>query len=101
MAIASLASSLVGLVCGIGPILGLIFGFVALNQIKNTGQQGRGMALAGIIISALSIVIGIIVAIVVIAAAPSSPPPPPRPDSGAPAAVITIAPQAIPPAVAV
>jgi hypothetical protein len=52
MAIASLVSSLVGLLCfGIGPLLGLVFGFIALNQIKQTGQSGRGMAIAGIVIS--------------------------------------------------
>lgn len=60
MAIASLVCSLLGWICGVGPILGLVFGFIALNQIKQTGQGGRGMALAGIIISVLVIVAGII-----------------------------------------
>ena len=65
MAIASLVSSLLGWLCGIGPILGLIFGFIALNQIKKTGEGGRGLALAGIIIGALAIVFGIIYGIIV------------------------------------
>lgn len=61
MAIASLVSSLVGWMCIIGPILGLIFGFVALGQIKQTGQDGRGLAIAGIAISGA--VIGLLVLI--------------------------------------
>jgi peptidyl-prolyl cis-trans isomerase B (cyclophilin B) len=40
--------------------LGLIFGFVARSQIKRTGQKGNGLALAGILISLLSIAIVII-----------------------------------------
>ena len=49
MAIASLVTaffcSLVGLICGI----------IALNQIKTSGQGGKGLAIAGIVISGLSI----------------------------------------------
>jgi hypothetical protein len=55
MAIASLVCSLVGVIpflFGIPCILGIIFGFVARNQIKNSQgrQRGGGMALAGIIV---------------------------------------------------
>jgi hypothetical protein len=53
MAVASLVCSLFGWLCVVGPLFGLIFGFVALNQIKQTGQRGRGMALAGIVIGAI------------------------------------------------
>lgn len=60
MAIASLVSSLLGWICGIGPILGIIFGILALNKIKQTGQGGRGLAIAGIAIGAVLIVFGII-----------------------------------------
>jgi hypothetical protein len=49
--------------------LGLIFGFVARNQIRQTGQQGDGLALAGIIVSAVSMVVGVIWLIVVIGVA--------------------------------
>lgn len=35
--------------------LGLIFGFIARSQIRQTGEGGDGLALAGIIISAVSI----------------------------------------------
>jgi hypothetical protein len=57
MAIASLVCSLFGWLCLIGPMLGLIFGFIALGQIKQTGQGGRGMAIAGIVIGAIAIAV--------------------------------------------
>ncbi|BBZ37218.1 DUF4190 domain-containing protein [Mycobacterium conspicuum] len=63
MAIASLVCSLVGWLCGVGFILGLIFGIVALGQIKRTGQGGRGMAIAGIVIASVWIVLCIAVGI--------------------------------------
>ena len=54
LAIASLVlaffCSLAGLVCGI----------VALNQIRDRPQEGRGLAIAGIVISCISIVGGIV-----------------------------------------
>lgn len=31
-------------------ILGVVFGHIALHQIKRTGQSGRGLAIAGLII---------------------------------------------------
>ena len=67
MAIASLVCSLLGWLCIIGGILGIIFGFLALGQIKQTGQGGRGMAIAriiiGVIVTAIVIVVGILGAI--------------------------------------
>ena len=48
-------------------ILGIILGFVALNQIKSTGEQGRGLALAGIIIGFVAV--GITILIIIISAA--------------------------------
>ena len=35
--------------------LGLVFGIMARNQIRQTGEDGDGLALAGIIVSAVSI----------------------------------------------
>ncbi len=59
-AVASLLCSLFGWVCMfIGAFLGIIFGFVALSQIKRTGQKGRGMAIAGIVVGAVVVVLGI------------------------------------------
>ncbi|MFX0573151.1 DUF4190 domain-containing protein [Nocardia nepalensis] len=60
LAIGSLIASIIGLCsCGIGAIVGIILGVIALNQIKESGQQGRGMALAGIWIGAVAIVLWI------------------------------------------
>jgi hypothetical protein len=61
--------SLVLSLCG-GGLLGLIFGIVALVQTKRTGQRGRGMAIAGVVISSLYLVA--IVVIVVIGVATSA-----------------------------
>jgi hypothetical protein len=56
-AIASLVLGILG-PCGLGVglILAIIFGFIALSQTKNGRQQGRGMAIAGLICSGLWIV---------------------------------------------
>ncbi|MEU6832263.1 DUF4190 domain-containing protein [Nocardia beijingensis] len=73
MAIGALISSLVGFVtCGLGSIVGIILGVIALNQVKQTGQEGRGMALAGIWIGVGAIVVGILWFVVVIIAGATS-----------------------------
>jgi hypothetical protein len=65
LAIVSLVASLAGLILwGIGFIAGVICGHIALSQIKKTGEQGRGMAVAGLIIGYVGIVLSIIGAII-------------------------------------
>jgi hypothetical protein len=62
MAIASMVLGIVW-VYWIGSILAIIFGFVALNQIKERNQKGRGMAIAGLILGFIGVgflVLGII-----------------------------------------
>jgi len=49
LAIASLVLSLLWL-CGLGSLLAVIFGFVALGQLKRLGGKGRGLAIAGIVV---------------------------------------------------
>jgi hypothetical protein len=56
LAIASFVLSLVWL-GGLGSILALLFGLVALRQIKQTGQRGRGFAIAGVVISGVTILL--------------------------------------------
>lgn len=57
MAIASLVTSLCGpLTCGLSAIVGVILGFIAMNQVKETKQEGHGLALAGTIVGAVMIV---------------------------------------------
>lgn len=75
MAIASLVCSLLGI-----GIVGVILGHLALNEInKSNGYtQGRGLALAGLIIGYIQIAIGVIVLIffiIGIAVAASAPTP--------------------------
>jgi hypothetical protein len=51
MAIASLVTSLAGLTCcGLSSVVGLVLGVMAMREIKRTGQEGYGLALAGTII---------------------------------------------------
>ena len=49
-------------------ILGLVFGYIALHQIKRTGELGRGWALAAVILGW----IGLATTIIVIAVAAAS-----------------------------
>lgn len=50
MAIASLILGICGFLC-VTPFVGLGLGIAALSRIKKTGQPGKGMATAGIILS--------------------------------------------------
>lgn len=81
MAIASLVLSLLGLIglALIGPILGVIFGHMALGEIKrsNGAVGGQGLAMAGLIIGyvelGLTLLFCAVIAIVIIASAASQP----------------------------
>ena len=50
LAIASLVCSLAGLAVGLSAPVGAILGHIARKQIRERGEDGDGMALAGIII---------------------------------------------------
>jgi hypothetical protein len=52
MAIAALVCGIAGFLCLIPGVLGIIFGFVAKGQIRQSGgsQTGDGMATAGIVL---------------------------------------------------
>ena len=63
LAVASLVTSIAGIVFGIPlaifcflgwliPVIGAVLGGIALSQIRQSGEQGRGMAIAGIAIGA-------------------------------------------------
>ncbi|KAA8816451.1 DUF4190 domain-containing protein [Bifidobacterium callitrichos] len=47
-------------------IAGLILSIIGLRQIKRTGEKGRGLAIAGIIISAVQMVLVVLVIILVV-----------------------------------
>jgi hypothetical protein len=62
MAIVSFVSSLVGLfiIPVIGQIVGIITGHISLSQLKTSGENGRGLALAGTIIGWVSLGLAIV-----------------------------------------
>jgi len=60
LAIFSLVASVVGLLCGIGSIIGIVLGTIAISQIKKTRQNGYGLAVAGIVVGVASLVISIV-----------------------------------------
>jgi hypothetical protein len=84
LAIASLVTSIAGVLLGIPlaifcyigwviPVAGAVMGGIALNQIKQRGQQGRGLAIAGISIGAGTAALLVLVMVIVAAAAFHSP----------------------------
>ncbi|MBJ7338050.1 DUF4190 domain-containing protein [Mycolicibacterium sp.] len=76
-AIAALVTSLVGLTfCGLPSFVGVILGIIAMRECKRTGQDGHGMALAGVIVGSVAtalFVVIIIIYVIGIAAALSDP----------------------------
>jgi hypothetical protein len=84
LAIGSLVTSIVGLLlggpltffCYLGlliPVVGVVLGMVALNQIKRTNQQGRGLAIAGIAVGATAVVLLVLIVIAIMASSVKSP----------------------------
>jgi hypothetical protein len=70
LAIASLACGLAQFVFGpLATIPAIIFGHMARHQIKRTGEQGAGMALAGLILGWATVILGIVIIVVVLAVA--------------------------------
>lgn len=70
-AIAALVTSLAGLLfCGLPSIAGIILGIVAMRETKRTGQDGFGLAVAGVAIGAVVIALIVLyIAFVVVLAA--------------------------------
>ncbi len=60
LAVASLVCSLAGLLTCIGAPIGVVLGHVAKNQIKVSGEEGDGLATAGLVIGYLVSVIGLV-----------------------------------------
>lgn len=58
------ALAIVSLVCAfLFAPLGIIFGHISLSQIRKTGEEGRGLAIAGLVISYLITVFTIVVVV--------------------------------------
>lgn len=61
LAIVSLVTSIIGF-----SLVGVICGHIGLNQINRTGENGRGLAIAGLIIGYVGIALSIIAIVVFI-----------------------------------
>jgi peptidyl-prolyl cis-trans isomerase B (cyclophilin B) len=48
------------------PPLSIVLGIVALVQIRGTGQSGRGLAIAGTVISTIFVVIAVVYIVLII-----------------------------------
>lgn len=60
LAIASMVCSILGICCVLLAIPGVILGHVALSQISRQGGDGRGMAIAGLVIGYLVLLLNIV-----------------------------------------
>ncbi|HEU5160514.1 MAG TPA: DUF4190 domain-containing protein [Streptosporangiaceae bacterium] len=78
----AVASLILGIlwVWWVGSVLAVIFGHVALSQIKKTGAAGRGLAVAGLVLGYIGIGIALLVSVVMLAPGNGD-----NTDSGAPA----------------
>jgi Domain of unknown function (DUF4190) len=71
--------AIAALCCGIGQILAgplagipaVILGFMSLGQISRTGEDGRGMAITGLILGIVGLMLTVLVIILVVAVAHS------------------------------
>ncbi|WP_256977955.1 DUF4190 domain-containing protein [Microbacterium sp. Yaish 1] len=68
LAVVSMIASIVGfiwLLPVIGSVAGVIMGHISLSQIKRTNENGRGMALAGLIVGYAGLALAIVGIIIV------------------------------------
>lgn len=70
LAIASLVLGVLWLYW-IGSILALIFGYVARRQIKRSGQDGNGLAIAGIVLGWIGVAVMVVVIILLVSVSSS------------------------------
>ena len=67
-AVASLVLGILWL-WGVGAILALIFGYISLEQVRERGEGGRGIAIAGIVLGWVGLAVGVILILVLVSAA--------------------------------
>lgn len=61
LAIWSLVASLLGFICCVGSVAGVVLGVMSLNQIKQHSEGGRGLAIAGIAVGALTLLVSFVI----------------------------------------
>ena len=71
----SVASLVLGVlwIWGIGSILALIFGYISLRQIKERGEGGRGLALAGVVLGWVGVGGAVLLTALLVIAAATTP----------------------------
>jgi hypothetical protein len=68
-AIASLACGLGQFAVGpLATVPAIVFGHMAMNRIRRTGEQGTGLALAGLVLGWGAVILGVVVAVIAIVA---------------------------------
>jgi hypothetical protein len=66
LAIASLACGIAQFVVGpLATIPAIVFGHLARHQIKRTGEQGAGLALAGLILGWATVILAVLLLVIV------------------------------------
>lgn len=65
MAVAAFVLGLLGIV-GVSAILGIIFGIVALNDIRRAPQGGKGLAIAGIVLGSAWLALTVILIVIIV-----------------------------------
>ncbi|BBX72530.1 DUF4190 domain-containing protein [Mycobacterium shinjukuense] len=63
LAVVSLVSACIGVFCCIGSIVAIVLGTIALNQVKQTREEGYGLAVAGIVIGVATLLVYLVVGI--------------------------------------
>ena len=63
LAIGSLISSFVGVLCCVGSIVAIVLGAMALGQIRRTRQEGYALAVAGIVIGVAGLLVYLVIAL--------------------------------------
>jgi hypothetical protein len=71
LAIVSMVCGMVALVLGPLAILAIVFGHIARGQISRTGEGGRGMATAGLILGYVVLVAGTALVVAFLASLPN------------------------------
>lgn len=72
LAVVALICSLLGvtLLPGLGSVVGIVAGHIALSQVKRSGEGGRGLAIAGLVVGYAGVVIiGVVLLMLAYAAA--------------------------------
>lgn len=64
LAIVSLVSGIIGIFCCVSSIVGIVCGTISLNQIKQTREDGYGLAIAGIVLSVATVLVYFVIMMV-------------------------------------